>query len=105
MAISRSQVIVAFILSTILSVRSNEYCSVWRDISPCNCIVESHTSIYCEKMESFDRVINILKNKFSPVIHIHLRISYSTLDDLRLRSFKELNMTIVNLKLTNNDLR
>lgn len=61
--------------------------------------------ILCEKMESFGDVVRLLQNKFAPTDKISLRISLSRLDDLEYRSFKELNMTVVNLKLDYNQLR
>ncbi|GJQ76872.1 hypothetical protein Trydic_g15078 [Trypoxylus dichotomus] len=94
-----------------MSASSAKYCNVWREIQPCSCTVRMIAKqapikvILCENMESFADVVRLLQDKFSPTDKISLRISLSRLEDLEYRSFKELNMTIVNLKLDNNDLR
>ncbi|XP_017769116.1 PREDICTED: leucine-rich repeat-containing protein 15-like [Nicrophorus vespilloides] len=89
-----------------LSMGVHQNCAVWREISPCTCKTENHTKvvIICEKMQSFAEIIALLQNRFSPMVHITLKINDSKLEDLSSRSFKEMNMTIENLQLTFNEL-
>lgn len=108
-------VLLGLAMSSVLCVdefaSTAKYCAVWRDIQPCSCTTrtilqqEPVTEILCEKMESFGDVIHLLQDRFFHTHEVHLRVSYSRLDDLEYRSFKELNMTISNLKLDNNQLR
>ncbi|KAK9686462.1 hypothetical protein QE152_g37170 [Popillia japonica] len=90
---------------------SAKYCAIWREIQPCSCTINLSPDqdpikiILCENMASFGDIVALLKDKFSPTDRISLRINFSNLNDLYSRSFKELNMTIVNLKLDHNGLR
>ena len=96
----------SFILIAIAGVAASYECHFWRDIQPCSCKVDNkHLSIACENMNSFGETIDLLANKFSVSDHVFLSISRSNLADLNDRSFKELNMTITNLKLNYNQLR
>lgn len=56
-------------------------------------------------MESFESIISALQNKFDSVYEYMLDIEYSELRDLDTRKFNELGFPIVDLKLTNNNLR
>lgn len=86
------------------------HCSVRRSISPCTCSyfsgsVRPRITVVCQKMESFESVIGALQNKFDAVFDYQLNIEYSDLHDLNTRRFDELGFPIVDLKLTNNNLR
>ncbi|KAK5642667.1 hypothetical protein RI129_008834 [Pyrocoelia pectoralis] len=82
-----------------------QQCLVWKEIAPCTCLNEtSKIEIFCEKMSSYEQVVNTLQNKFLPTDRILLRISSSTLQDLPQKSFKELNMNIENIQLNNDNL-
>lgn len=100
------------VLSTILLLsivglsEGIQNCAVWKEIAPCTCKIEfSLTTINCERMESFDEIVNILKNRFAPKDKISLRITSSNLYDLAERSFDEFNMNIESLKLNHDNLR
>lgn len=81
-------------------------CAVWKEIAPCTCKIEfSLTTINCERMGSFDEIVNILKDRFAPKDKISLRITSSNLYDLTDRSFDEFNMNIESLKLNHVNLR
>lgn len=86
------------------------HCSVRRSISPCTCsyftgMVRPRIMVICQKMVSFESVIGALQNKFDAVFDYVLNIEYSELHDLDTRRFNELGFPIVDLKLTNNNLR
>jgi hypothetical protein len=85
------------------------HCSVRRSISPCTCYFtgmgQPRIMVTCQKMESFESVIGALQNKFDAVFDYMLNIEYSELHDLDTRRFDELGFPIVDLKLTNNNLR
>ncbi|XP_022904766.2 leucine-rich repeat protein SHOC-2 [Onthophagus taurus] len=74
----------------------------------CNCRRETYPAlrivVHCQKTASFAEIVDHLRNNFGrePVT---LEIDSSQLDDLHNRTFRELNMTIVNLKLNNSGLR
>lgn len=82
------------------------HCPMWKAIAPCSCRMDSTKlqSIYCEKMSSFDQIVNLFHGHFSPSDRISLSIALSSLDDLPRRSFKELNMSIENLKLNQDNI-
>lgn len=61
-------------------------------------------SIYCEKMSSFDQIVGLFHGHFAPSDRISLSIALSNLDDLSRRSFKELNTSIENLKLNQDNI-
>ncbi|XP_065160953.1 protein artichoke [Atheta coriaria] len=100
--------IMSTLLLSLLGVSSIaiQQCAVWREIAPCTCKKEytSKISVTCMKMESFGQVVSLLQNKFQPKDRIILSIGESNLSDLGDRSFKELNMTIEDLKLNHNEL-
>lgn len=86
------------------------HCSVRRSISPCTCsyytaMVKPRILVVCQKMESFQSVIEALQNKFDALFDYVLNIEYSELHDLDSRKFNELGIPIVDLKLNNNNLR
>ncbi|CAG9862799.1 unnamed protein product [Phyllotreta striolata] len=85
-----------------LHCTSTQHCPMWRQIVPCTCktdYVDKVTTITCDKMTSFEHVVEKLRGHFNPEDRVSLRLAYSTLGDLYKRSFDEFNMTIVNLKL------
>uniref|UniRef100_A0A1Y1MT41 LRRCT domain-containing protein n=1 Tax=Photinus pyralis TaxID=7054 RepID=A0A1Y1MT41_PHOPY len=80
-------------------------CSILKDIAPCKCSNETYKiEITCEKMTSYDHLVNTLRDKFLPTEKIVLEISSSSLHDLPQRSFKELNLNIKNLQLHHDNL-
>ncbi|XP_050537714.1 protein artichoke-like [Daktulosphaira vitifoliae] len=84
-------------------------CSVRRSITPCTCsynslMVKPRILVVCQKMESFESVIEALQNKFDALFDYVLSIEYSELHDLHNRKFNELGIPIVDLKLNNNNL-
>lgn len=82
------------------------HCPMWQDIKPCTCRTDSSqlTSISCEKIDSFEQIVNVFRGHFAPTDRVSFRLSYSNIDDLRFRSFKELNMSIENLKLNHDNI-
>ncbi|XP_063910606.1 insulin-like growth factor-binding protein complex acid labile subunit isoform X1 [Zophobas morio] len=82
------------------------HCPMWKEIVPCTCRMDSTklTTIHCDRMTSYDQVVKLLKGHFSPADRVSLKLSFSKLDDLPFRSFKELNMSIENLKLNHDNL-
>jgi len=103
--------IMATLLYTIFSFTAGAslHCAVRPEISPCTCaphnIYANTISVTCEKMESFNHVVNVLQNKFTPDFQIWLRITHSQMLDFDTRQFAEMNMNIKNLRLNFNNLR
>lgn len=102
--------IMSTLLYTILGLSASLtlHCSVRKEISPCTCRRQEASNtviVACERMTSFAQVVDALQDRFPLTDPISLKITYSTLDDLPYRSFQELNMTIVNLKLNHDNLR
>lgn len=87
------------------------HCSVRRSISPCTCsyyspaVVRPRILVLCQKMDSFESVVNALQNKLDTVFDYTLNIEYSDLHDLDKRRFDELGFAIMDLKLVYNNLR
>ncbi|XP_070490388.1 leucine-rich repeat protein SHOC-2 [Chironomus tepperi] len=100
----------ATLLYTIFSFTAGAslHCAVRPEISPCTCapnnMYANTISVTCEKMESFNHVVNVLQNKFTPDIQIWLRITHSQMLDFDTRQFAEMNMNIKNLRLNFNNL-
>lgn len=97
----------ALLLSIIgLSVGTSR-CPMYREILPCSCKKDPSlfTTIDCQKMTSYDQVANILRGHLTPADRVSLRLAFSNLSDLPYRNFKELNMTIENLKLNHDSIR
>lgn len=80
---------------------------MWKDLAPCTCRMDSSQLkvIICEKMGSYEQVVNLLGGHFTPGDRVSLTVHYSKLVDLPRRTFKELNMSIENLKLNHDSLR
>lgn len=84
------------------------HCAVRPEISPCTCepIYASNTvDLSCEKVDSFHRIVDALSDKFDSNISISLQISHSQLEDLEMRSFREMNLNLKKLKMVANNLR
>lgn len=99
-----------FLLTVLgLTVGSSYHCAMRREIVPCTCRLQepklTTIVVACEEMKSFSHVIDVLQNRFSPEQDISLKISFSPLNDMNGRSFKELGMSISNLNLNFDDLR
>lgn len=101
----------ATLLYTIFGITASAslHCAVRREISPCTCAphesFSNTTIVTCERMDSFNQVVDVLQDKFSSDFNIWLRITHSQLLDFEQRHFAELNMNIRNLRLNNNNLR
>ncbi|KAH8365885.1 hypothetical protein KR093_006907 [Drosophila rubida] len=83
-------------------------CSVRPEISPCTCETGkaiNHVELACEKLESFNAVVDSLANKLNPDVSIDLKITYSQLDDLEMRSFRDMNFNLYKLRMQWNRLR
>lgn len=83
-------------------------CSVRPEISPCTCETGkawNHVELSCEKLESFNAVVDTLANKFNPDTKIDLKITHSQLDDLEMRSFTDMNFNLYKLRMKWNGLR
>ncbi|XP_056637540.1 insulin-like growth factor-binding protein complex acid labile subunit [Diorhabda sublineata] len=79
-----------------------QHCPVWKEIVPCTCKMDAVIklmSVYCDKMESFEHVLEKLRGHFQPTDKVSLKLSFSSLSDLYKHSFNELNVTIEDLKL------
>lgn len=100
-------IIMSTLLFSILGLSlAAQQCSIWREIAPCTCRKDtSRINVNCEKMTSYQEVVNSLQNRFAPTDRIVLQISSSVLEDLPDRSFKELNMTIESIQLNHDNLR
>ncbi|KAF5297200.1 hypothetical protein FQA39_LY12215 [Lamprigera yunnana] len=104
---SVTTIIMSTLLLSILGLTLGvQQCPMWKEIAPCTCKNDRPTiiDVFCEKMTSYDQIVNILQNKFHPNDKITLRIKSSTLRDLPERTFKELNVTIENIQLNQDDL-
>ncbi|KAM8709132.1 hypothetical protein ACLKA7_016013 [Drosophila subpalustris] len=83
-------------------------CSVRPEISPCTCETGkaiNHMELSCEKLESFNAVVDSLANKMNPDASIDLKITHSQLDDLEMRSFRDMNFNLYKLRMQWNGLR
>lgn len=83
-------------------------CSVRPEISPCTCETGkalNHMELSCEKLESFNAVVDSLANKLNPDVSIDLKITHSQLDDLEMRSFRDMNFNLYKLRMQWNGLR
>lgn len=101
----------ATLLYTIFSFTASAslHCAVRREISPCTCsphqMFANTISVTCEKMDSFNHVVDVLQDKFTPDLQIWLKITHSQMIDFERRHFAEMNMNIKNLRLNHNNLR
>lgn len=86
---------------------SSLHCAMRREINPCTCKCRtspiSPIVVECEKMTSFGQVVDALQDRFGND-SISLKIAVSNLNDLPSKTFQELGLQIVNLKLTKNNL-
>ncbi|XP_052846435.1 insulin-like growth factor-binding protein complex acid labile subunit [Drosophila gunungcola] len=83
-------------------------CSVRPEISPCTCETGkawNHVELSCEKLESFNAVVDSLANKLNADTQIDLKITHSQLDDLEMRSFTDMNFNLYKLRMQWNGLR
>jgi insulin-like growth factor-binding protein complex acid labile subunit len=82
------------------------HCPMWKEIAPCTCRTDSTklTTVHCDKMASYDQAVRLLEGHFTPADRVFLKMSFSKLDDLPHRTFKELNMSIEHLKLNHDSL-
>uniref|UniRef100_A0A6P4G0I8 TLR4 interactor with leucine rich repeats n=1 Tax=Drosophila rhopaloa TaxID=1041015 RepID=A0A6P4G0I8_DRORH len=83
-------------------------CSVRPEISPCTCETGkawNHVELSCEKLESFNSVVDTLANKLNADAKIDLKITHSQLDDLEMRSFTDMNFNLYKLRMQRNGLR
>ncbi|EDV97032.1 leucine-rich repeat and death domain-containing protein 1 [Drosophila grimshawi] len=83
-------------------------CAVRPEISPCTCETGkafNHVELACEKLESFNAVVDSLANKLNPDMKIDLKITHSHLDDLEMRSFRDMNFNLYKLRMQWNNLR
>ncbi|KAL1117394.1 hypothetical protein AAG570_004720 [Ranatra chinensis] len=89
---------------------SSVSCAVRKEISPCTCqnkpfISQGRTvDVSCERMTSFEQVLDAVKKKFEPDVQINMKISYSTLDDLPQMSFNQMGLKIFSLDLNDNNI-
>ncbi|KAL6258650.1 hypothetical protein P5V15_010603 [Pogonomyrmex californicus] len=60
--------------------------------------------VLCEKMRSFDQLVEALSGKFTPEQQITLRVAHSNLRDISRHDFKELRMSITRLELNHDHL-
>lgn len=83
-------------------------CSVRPEISPCTCETGkayNHVELACQKLESFNAVVDSLANKLQPEMNIDLQITHSQLEDLEMRSFRDMNFNLYKLRMQWNGLR
>ncbi|XP_022214179.2 leucine-rich repeat-containing G-protein coupled receptor 6 [Drosophila obscura] len=83
-------------------------CSVRPEISPCTCDTgkaSNYVELSCEKLESFNAIVDTLANKLNPDVHTDLKITHSQLDDLEMRSFTDMNFNLYKLRMQWNGLR
>lgn len=94
------------LLLSILGVSSGlQHCPMSKEIKPCTCNyrldIPKVMSIYCDKMKSYDQIVETFRGHFNPSDQVMLTVKNSDLADMQNRSFLELNMTIQNLQLHN----
>lgn len=92
------------LLLSILGVTSGlQHCPMSKEIKPCTCNyrydIEKVMAIYCDKMKSYDQIVEIFRGHFNASDRVMLTVRHSDLADMQNRSFLELNMTIKNLQL------
>lgn len=92
------------LLLSILGVSSGLVpCPMSNDIKPCTCKYAWEAgklmSITCEKMKSFDQIVDTFRGHFTPSDRVSLELKNSDIEDMQNRSLAEFNMTITNLKM------
>lgn len=84
------------------------HCAQRKEISPCTCRQNLYKpvriSVECQKMKSFEDIINTLRNKFDRSVEVRLSIEFSNLLDLPQWQFKELHSTIYWIWLRTNEM-
>lgn len=84
------------------------HCSVRPEISPCTCeptYAHNYVELSCEKVDSFHTIVDALSNKFEPYVNISLKITHSQLEDLEMRSFTDMKLNLVKLRMLWNGLK
>ncbi|XP_036336811.1 toll-like receptor 7 [Rhagoletis pomonella] len=84
------------------------HCAVRPELSPCTCepiYADNYVELSCEKVDSFHQIVDALSNKFDPDVNISLKISHSQLEDLEMRSFMDMKLKLVKLRMQWNSLR
>uniref|UniRef100_A0A1I8PFR5 LRRCT domain-containing protein n=1 Tax=Stomoxys calcitrans TaxID=35570 RepID=A0A1I8PFR5_STOCA len=84
------------------------HCAARPEISPCTCeptYTHNHVELLCEKVDSFHTIVDALSNKFDPNINVSLKISHSQLEDLEMRSFMDMKINVIKLRMQWNDLK
>ncbi|XP_054733180.1 leucine-rich repeat protein SHOC-2 [Anastrepha obliqua] len=84
------------------------HCAVRPELSPCTCepiYADNYVELSCEKVDSFHQIVDALSNKFDPNVNISLKISHSQLEDLEMRSFMDMKLKLVKLRMQWNSLR
>lgn len=100
-----------FCLSDPIVANGSPQCqNLRKDITPCTCKKQESSRydnyrVFCEGMGSFEQIADSLRDSFSPEETVDLRITYSQMNDLSLRSFQELGITVTNLKLNYDEIR
>jgi hypothetical protein len=100
----------ATLLYTIVGITlgGSLHCSLRREIAPCTCdllYAPNTIQVTCDRMESFNQIVDVLRDKFSPDFNIGLKITNSLLNDFDGKNFAEMNMNVKNLRLNFNNLR
>lgn len=101
----------AAVLFTIthLMASASLHCSVRPDITPCSCAPHysfpNIIQVTCDGSSSFNQIVNVLQDKFTPEYNLWLKITRSDLMDMNSRTFAEMNMNIKHLRLSFNNLR
>lgn len=84
------------------------HCAVRPELSPCTCepiYADNYVELSCEKVDSFHQIVDALSNKFEPDVNISLKISHSQLEDLEMRSFMDMKLKLVKLRMQWNSLK
>ncbi|KAL9910877.1 leucine-rich repeat-containing larval translucida isoform 1-T1 [Glossina fuscipes fuscipes] len=84
------------------------HCAARPEISPCTCeptFAHNYVDLSCEKVDSFHKIVDALSNKFDPNVKVNLKISHSQLEDLEMRSFMDMKLNLVKLRMQFNGLR
>lgn len=84
-------------------------CVAWEAINPCTCyqhnVKDSWIKVVCQKMRSFNEIIQSLRNKIDRSTQIQLAIELSDLEDLAERKFSDIQSHIIQLWLNKNKLK
>lgn len=97
----------ASLVYAVMSITS-VHCAARPEISPCTCdpvFSNTYLELACEKVDSFHQIVGALTGKFDQSHNVSLKITHSNLEDLEMRSFREMNINVVKLRLVSNELR